>query len=170
MTDPPSSPRTSNRTAHSLELIIMLILGLVTLPVYAIAAVATWFISGGQDLLGGWQLVAAIAVFWPAENLLVMALLWSNQQRRRESPSFRRCATAAAQVGASTLAWWVVGSFVARAAAAGFIAGVVYALLAWVHHAVGARERSDDPAEREAQNEAAIRSLLFPDTKQHDDT
>lgn len=157
----------SNPSVRYLEMIAMLGLGLVTLPIYALGAAAVWLLVA-RDVVDGAQFIGLVIVFWALEPLITMPILWS-REHRRSSPSFRRFATVAGQVGGSMLAWWLVGGFTARAALAGIVAGVVYACSSWIHRLIGARHRPSDPAEREAENEKAIKTLMMPDAKRNGD-
>lgn len=157
----------ARRAARWMELIVGYILHLVVLPAYAIVALIAW-LSLGRDIIDVWQLLPVSLAYWTVESPTTLFVLWS-QGNRRASRSVQLVATTCGRLVASVLAWWAVSGFSSVGVAVGLIVGIVYTLCWFVYDALADRRRPTDPAERQAENEAALRSILFPDSKQRDD-
>ena len=126
MDDVDNDPVVQSRrgAARYLELLLFLGMGVVFLPAYALVTGVAWFITG-RELFSTAQWPLVLAIYWIAEVLITVNLLWRYRKTGRKEPD----AFAVGQILGSTLAWAVATGFDARAIAVGFVVGIVYAVL-----------------------------------------
>jgi len=103
------------------DFLVLLGLGLLFLPFYAVIAIGAWWIDG-RSALALWELPFMVAFFWLAESLLVLVAKWTDESRRR---SLAKPATVG-YLGGSVIAWGLASGFDLRATAIGLLVGLLY--------------------------------------------